>query len=74
VTEEKTMADIDVVKKDSGSKVWLWILMIAVIAFVVWFLMGGMQQPQQTGRQLNETMLSTDVAQVRSELSGMAQS
>ena len=68
------MADIDVVKKESGSKVWLWILMIAVIAFVLWFLMGGMQQPQQTGRQFNDTVLSPDVVQAHSALSATVQS
>lgn len=42
------MADIDVVKKDSGSKLWLWILLIAVGALIVWFMMSG-SQPQQLG-------------------------
>jgi hypothetical protein len=67
------MADIDVVKKDSGSKLWLWILMIAVLAFVLWFLMGGMQEPQQTGWLLNEAAPSTGGAAL-SGATGIAQS
>ena len=46
------MAEIDVVKKDSGSKLWLWILLIAVAALILWFLMSG-SQPQQTGWMLD---------------------
>jgi hypothetical protein len=42
------MADIDVVKKESGSKLWLWILLIAVAALIIWFMMSG-SQPEQVG-------------------------
>lgn len=42
------MADIDVVKKESGSKLWLWILLIAVAALIIWFMMSA-SQPDQVG-------------------------
>ena len=40
------MADIDVVKK--GSRAWLWVLMLIVLALVLWFIMAnaGGQRPQ----------------------------
>jgi hypothetical protein len=33
------MADIDVVKKDSGSNVWLWVILALVIVAIVWYVM-----------------------------------
>jgi hypothetical protein len=33
------MADIDVVKR--GSRTWLWILMIVIVALIAWFMLGG---------------------------------
>ena len=41
------MADIDVVKK-SGSRAWIWILLVIAIALVLWFVMAGTGQ-QRTG-------------------------
>jgi hypothetical protein len=45
------MADIDVVKK--GSRVWLWVLMLVVLALVLWFAMAGSNTPQ-TGFMFDE--------------------
>lgn len=49
------MADIDVVKK--GSRMWMWVVMVAVLALVIWFLFMGnspdtygmIQAPQPDG-------------------------
>ena len=41
------MADIDVVKK--GSRAWLWVVMLLVLAIVAWFLMAG-SRPQTVGQ------------------------
>jgi hypothetical protein len=41
------MADIDVVKK--GSRAWVWIVMIAILALVVWFIMAG-NRPRTVGQ------------------------
>jgi hypothetical protein len=35
------MADIDVVKKGSGSRAWLWVLMLVVLAIVLWMVLAG---------------------------------
>lgn len=48
------MQEIDVVKKSSMS--WLWILIaLAVIAAVLWFVMGGGASTPRTGELLNPT-------------------
>lgn len=44
------MADIDVVKK--GSRAWVWILMLVVLALILWFVMAGSNTPQ-TGSMLD---------------------
>jgi hypothetical protein len=33
------MADIDVVKK--GSRTWVWVLMLVVLAVILWMVLGG---------------------------------
>lgn len=46
------MADIDVVKKGSGS--WLWIVIaLVVLALILWFMMSGDPAPQ-TGLLLED--------------------
>jgi hypothetical protein len=44
------MIDIDVVKK--GSRTWLWILMLVMLALIFWFVMTGSNTPQ-TGSMLD---------------------
>lgn len=44
------MADIDVVKK--GSRAWLWVVVLLVLALVVWFMMAGSNT--QTGLNLED--------------------
>lgn len=34
------MADIDVVKKSSGSSVWLWVMMLVLLAIILWMFLG----------------------------------
>jgi hypothetical protein len=67
------MADIDVVKKDSRSRLWLWILMIAVIAFVLWFLMAR-SRPRQIGSWLDEAQPSVGIGQTIVPQGGAAHS
>jgi hypothetical protein len=42
------MADIDVVKK--GSRTWLWVVLLLVLALIIWFMMAGTNT--QTGLNL----------------------
>jgi uncharacterized membrane protein len=41
------MANIDVVKK--GSHLWLWIILAVVIVLVLWFVLGNVRSPAQSG-------------------------
>lgn len=43
------MAEIDVVKK--GSRAWIWILMLVVLAIILWMVMAG-NSPDRTGMNI----------------------
>lgn len=65
------MADIDVVKK--GSRVWLWILMLVVLAVILWLVMGGMSADrtssmEQRGEPRHVAPLASAAASAESSL------
>lgn len=42
------MADIDVVKK--GSRAWVWLVLIVLLALILWFVFGMNTADTTTGR------------------------
>jgi hypothetical protein len=45
------MADIDVVKK--GSRAWVWVVLLIVLALILWFVFGMGTTPTTTGQLLD---------------------
>ena len=60
------MADIDVVKK--GSRTWIWIVMLLVLALIVWFLMAGTGPDVSGSLELQEGAVGVTAGHISPEV------